>query len=127
MNTKDKKRAVRVKETQYSTWQIIGRKIQRVIWFVSSIVQGLIFLRILLLLVDANPNNVFANFIFESSSYFLTPFNNLVSNITIGGVTFDLTAFIAILIYWLATWLINEFIWILFSTTTKKQQVIYEE
>lgn len=127
MKTKDKKRSVRVKETQYNTLQIIGRKIQRVIWFVSSIIQGVIFLRIMLLLVDANPNNVFANFIFETSSYILTPFKNLVSDTTIGGVTIDLTAFIAILVYGLATWLINEFVWIIFSTNTKKQQVIYEE
>lgn len=127
MKNKTDKKTVRIQETHYSPAQIIGRKIQRLIWLVSSVVQGIIFLKIILLLVDANPNNMFAGFIFEASAFLLSPFNNLVNNITISGATFDLTALIAILVYGLVAWLLTELVWVVFSPSTKKQQVIYEE
>ncbi|MGY6529731.1 MAG: YggT family protein [Cyanobacterium sp.] len=88
-------------------------------WIINTIyvlvgfLQVLLFIRLLLRLLGANPENQFAQFIYGVSDPFMTPFATLfispVSDETmnpIGGMNvFDLNVMVAIIVYALLGWL----------------------
>ncbi|AUC61407.1 hypothetical protein AA637_09675 [Cyanobacterium sp. HL-69] len=88
-------------------------------WIVNTIyilvgfLQVLLFIRLLLRLLGANPENQFAQFIYGVSDLFMSPFATLfispVSDETmnpIGGMNvFDLNVMVAIIVYALLGWL----------------------
>jgi uncharacterized protein YggT (Ycf19 family) len=91
------------------------------VWIVNSIyvlvglLEILLGLRLLLRLTGANPDNSFANFIYNFSEPFMAPFSTLFISPTAGGGAniFDVNLIIAIIVYallgWLGLWLTRYF------------------
>lgn len=65
------------KNTEVLSNDTAGNVIGRIIWFIASIIIGLLLFRFLLLLFGANPDNGFADFIYTASHPFAAPFFGL--------------------------------------------------
>jgi len=80
--------------------------VARVIWFVAGVLLILLAFRFILALLGANPNNSFANFIFDTSHPFVSPFFNLFSydEITTGASRIEIFTLFAMAIYAAIAW-----------------------
>jgi hypothetical protein len=95
--------------------QTIDRFVQG-IYYLGGALATLLTLRFLLRLFGANPDNLFASFILDLSSPFISPFANLFKNPQIGsGASFEITTLISIAIYSLLVWLVVRLINILWD------------
>jgi YggT family protein len=98
-----------------------GRKVRQGIWYLVGALELLLALRFVLRLAGANPENTFANSIYNLSNPFVTPFSTLfVSPATSGTSTFsqnifDINLLIAMFAYLLLGFLVAWLVKILFS------------
>lgn len=86
------------------------QRVQRIIFFVTNVIAIFTFIRLLLELANANPNNGFFIFISLITAPFLAPFRSLFGysqagyEISVGALVF------AILIYYLFAWIISRIV-----------------
>jgi len=92
-------------------------RIVQVIYYLTGALALLLLLRVLLLLFGANPNNEFAQFIYNLSSPFVAPFDNLFGTPELGRQVFDINSLVAIVAYAIVAWLVGRFIWLIGSRT----------
>ena len=80
---------------------------RRAVIFLFGIVQALIVIRIVLLLADANQANQLVGFIYNTSSFFIGPFEGMLHTnaISAGASVLDIAALVAIV-----GWTILEFL-----------------
>ena len=88
--------------------------VTQLIWLFFGILEGLIGLRILLLLIGANQANPFASFIINLTDVFLWPFLGLTGSPGVGNFVLDIPAIIAMFVYALVAWAIVKLVWLLF-------------
>jgi hypothetical protein len=91
---------VRRRPSGAETWR-------RVVVFIFGIIQGLIAIRIVLLLADANQANGLVKFIYDASAIFVGPFDGVLHTnaVQAGASIFDIAALVAI-----SGWTILEFL-----------------
>jgi hypothetical protein len=94
--------------------------------FLFSVFEGLIGLRILLKLIDANSSNAFARFIYGITSLFVAPFTGLIANPATGGNVLELTSLIALIVYALIAAVLVRLVWLLFYHPGDQPVAIYE-
>jgi len=104
---REEKRAAKAR--QYA----IYTKTQQGISYAVAALEILLGLRLLLGIAAANPDNVFANFIFGLSEPFVYPFSNLFTNLQFNGGAhiFDINLLFGMIVYlllmFLANWLVR--------------------
>jgi len=110
-------RQTRIKEEvqETSDSELITRKFSRAIWIFATVMEALLGFRFILKLFAANPNNLFASMVYAASDVLVYPFQNLVSNPSIGNGVFEFTTIIAILVYLFLTWLLIQLIILIFK------------
>lgn len=84
------------------------------IWLVLGIVEVIIGLRVVLMLIGANPGSPFAAFIYNLSAIILLPFAGLVGAPAAGGMVLELSSIIAMLVYALLAWGLERIVWVSF-------------
>ncbi|HYH36086.1 MAG TPA: hypothetical protein VD706_01140 [Candidatus Saccharimonadales bacterium] len=73
---------------------------ERVIWYVAGVLLVLLAFRFALALLGANPNNGFANFIYDASHPFVAPFFNLFGyDLQYGVSRFETFTLVAMAVY----------------------------
>ncbi len=95
--------------------QVITRKVTRAVWIFASIIYALLGFRFLLKLFGANPNSPFSLFIYAVTDFLVFPFHNLMGNPAFGNSVFELTTLIATLVYIFLTWLLVQFVLLIFK------------
>lgn len=87
----------------------IIRKVTQSISYLVVALETLLGLRFILLITGANPENIFAKFIYALSEPFALPFSNLFQTIEIDGAThvFDINLLIGMVVYLLLMLLVN--------------------
>jgi YggT family protein len=82
---------------------------RRTVVFLFGIVQALIGIRIVLLLADANQSNQLVRFIYDTSAFFVAPFEGILHTnaISAGASVLDIAALVAFI-----GWTILEFLFI---------------
>lgn len=81
----------------------------RLAYFAAISIEGLIILRIVLTIIKANLENSFASWVIHISSMFVEPFEGIVSSsLRINGMEISLTAFVALLFYIVAAFVLSE-------------------
>lgn len=70
-------------------------------WYVLSVVEGLLAIRFVLKLLQANPAAGFTDFIYTLSSVFTLPFVAVFRNMRVEDSVFEWTTLLAMLVYWL--------------------------
>ncbi|MEM8809040.1 MAG: YggT family protein [Cyanobacteria bacterium P01_G01_bin.38] len=94
------------------------RKVISFIYYLAGALEILLLLRFILRLTGANPENLFAKFIYALSNLFVAPFATLFQMPVFDpNHTFDISALIAIAVYVLLTWLVARLVWIIWSDT----------
>jgi hypothetical protein len=78
---------------------IIYAKIANAVWFILFVIVSLILLRVVLLMINANEQNAFVDWIYRASGFFVRPFMGITSDPTFNGAVFEINSLIAILIY----------------------------
>lgn len=79
---------------------------ERVVWFIAGILLTLLGLRFLFALLGANPDSGIANFVYDVTYPFVTPFFNLFSYdvVSAGDSRVEIFTLVAMLIYALVAW-----------------------
>ena len=101
-------------------------KVSQFIWLLFGGLEALIGIRVLLLLIGANPGNWFTAFVYRLSDVFLWPFRNIVANPAFQNYVFEITSLIAMIVYALIAWAIVRLIWVLFYRAPTSQVTTYD-
>lgn len=101
-------------------------KISQFIWLLFGALEALIGIRVILLLIGANPASWFTAFVYQLSELFLWPFRNIVANPAFGNSVLEITSLIAMVVYPLIGWAIVRLIWVLFYRAPTSQVTTYD-
>ena len=100
-------------------------KVSQFIWLLFGGLEALIGIRVILLLIGANPANPFTAFVYQLSQLFLWPFQNIVANPGIQNFVLEITSIVAMIVYPLIGWAIVRLIWVLFYRRPTSQVTTY--
>jgi len=100
-------------------------RISQLIWLAAGVLESMIGLRVFLKLIAANPNAVFARFVYLVTTPFLWPFTNLTAQPTSEGMVLEISSLIAMVVYAVATWVVVQAIWLLFFRTYTRSLKTY--
>ncbi len=101
-------------------------KVSQFIWLLFGGLEALIGIRVILLLIGANPGNSFTAFVYQLSELFLWPFRNIVVNPALQNHVLEITSLIAMIVYPLIGWAIVRLIWVLFYRAPTSQVTTYD-
>ncbi|HTX78995.1 MAG TPA: YggT family protein [Longilinea sp.] len=108
--------------------QLMTDRITRFIYLAFGILESLIGLRVILKLIDANPANTFARLLYEVTDLFLKPFISLVVNPASGGLVLEITSLIAMVVFAMICWMIDQLVrLILYRTRTRTVAIVNKE
>jgi len=95
--------------------------VERAIWYIAGVLITLLSLRFILALLGANPNNQFANFIYNASHPFVAPFFSLFGyDLQYGVSHFETYTLVAMLVYALIAWGIVRLVTLTRDTETSR-------
>jgi hypothetical protein len=100
-------------------------KVTQFIWLVFGGLEALIGIRVILMLIGANPANPFTALVYQLSELFLWPFRNIVANPGFQNYVFEITSLIAMIVYALIGWAIVRLVWVLFYRAPSSQVTTY--
>ena len=95
-------------------------KTTQVIWLITSILEGLIGIRILLKVIAANPEAGFAKFVYGMTDVFLAPFSGLTATPSANGAVLEISSLIAMLVYALLASTAVRIIWVIFDKRIRR-------
>lgn len=81
-----------------------------IIYFLVGALEVLLLIRFFLRLFGANPENQFAQIIYDFSAPFVAPFSTLFISPTFGTSVFDVNLLVAMIVYALLGWLVGRLI-----------------
>ena len=101
---------------------LIGKIIDFIRWIIVAL-ELLFLLRFVLELIGADPNNIFAQFLYTFTGFFLYPFLGIVPNTPIGknGAFIDWSTLIGMAVYGILYWILRLF---LRTTVSRPQEPI---
>jgi hypothetical protein len=73
----------------------------QITWYILSIIEGLLLVRFVFKLLQANPDAIFTNIIYTTSYIFVVPFITVFKNIRMETSIFEWTTLLAMFVYWL--------------------------
>lgn len=96
-------------QEKYDTKKTIFRVYQG-IWYVLGVLETVIALRIFLKASGANPESGFVSFVYGLSQPLISPFSSMFRTVTEGNFSFELSSFVAGIVYLLiATGIVELF------------------
>lgn len=114
-----------VEDINLENRQMVSRVVQ-LVWLLFGILEALIGIRILLKLIAANPSSWFTALVYQLTDIFLWPFQNIVANPSFEGFVLEITSFIALIVYALASWAIGRLIWLIFYRKATSRITTYD-
>jgi hypothetical protein len=94
--------------------RIFTFKATQLIWLLFGILEALIALRIVLMLIGANPGSPIVALIYGFTGMFLFPFTGLINSPSAGNMVLELSSLFAMLIYGLVAWALERIVWLIF-------------
>ena len=101
-------------------------KVTQFIWLLFGALEALIGIRVILMLIGANPGNVFTMLVYQLSDLFLWPFRNIVANPGFQNHVLEITSIIAMIVYPLIGWAIVRLIWVIFYRAPTSEVTTYD-
>ena len=89
-------------------------KATQLIWLLLGILEMVLALRFIFKLIGVNAANAFASFIYGLTNLFVAPFASLTGTPAAGGMVFEFSTLIAMVVYALAGWAIERLIFVIF-------------
>ena len=93
--------------------------VSALIGFLFTVLEGLIAVRILLKLIDANSKNAFASFIYNITALFVAPFAGLLGNPAMGGNVLEITSLVALIVYAMLAAVLIRMVWLVYHPSAK--------
>lgn len=75
----------------------------RAVWYIFSVITAVLVLRITLLMLSANADTPFVDFVYSVSSIFVVPFYGIFDQPDYTKFYVDTSSIVAIVVYWLLT------------------------
>jgi uncharacterized protein YggT (Ycf19 family) len=100
-------------------------KVTQFVWLLFGGLEALLGIRVILMLIGANPATPFTAFVYQLSELFLWPFRNIVANPAFGNSVLEITSLIAMIVYPLIGWAIVRLIWVLFYRAPSSHVTTY--
>jgi len=113
----------RVVESPGAESRLAVSRVTQLIWLAFGLLEALIGLRVFLKLIAANPNSLFAQFVYQFSEIFVAPFNGLTITPEVAGFVLEIPSIIAMVVYAIAAWAITQLVWLLFYRPATKRVV----
>jgi len=101
-------------------------KVTQFIWLLFGVLEALIGIRVILMLIGANPGNLFTILVYQLSDLFLWPFRNIVVNPAFQNHVLEITSIIAMIVYPLIDWAIVRLIWVIFYRSPTSEVTTYD-
>ena len=101
-------------------------KITQLVWLFFGGLEALIGMRVILMLIGANPGSGFTAFVYQLTQLFLWPFQSIIANPTIQNFTLEMTSIIAMLVYAFIGWIFVRLIWVVFHHTPTTRVTTYD-
>ncbi len=99
-----------------ANWNSAVARLVRVVGFLFMALELLLLARVILRVLAANPQNIFADLIYRFSQPFVNVFVTLFQNPQVGpGAVLEMTTLVAMLAYAALGWIIGRVIWLLLS------------
>lgn len=115
MSNENRTSAVRTSRSEPEREQrIFSFKATQFIWLLLGILEGLIALRIGLMLVGASADSPIVALIYGVTGLFLFPFTGLIASPTAGTMVLEISSLFAMLIYALIAWAVERIVWLAF-------------
>lgn len=115
-----------VTEDLQARQRITLERISALIGFLFSALEGVLGLRVLLKLMEANPRNPFASSVYSFTALFLAPFNGLIANPAVNGIVLEITTIIAMIVYALVAWGVIQLVWLIFFKPSARTVTTFE-
>ncbi len=107
---------VEIQQERASTLKFVIGKVSDFLRWFAIVLEVTLVIRFVLMLIGADPTNIFAEFIYALTGIILFPFSNIVHNPSFRiNQAFEITTLIGMAIYWLLFWLLGSFFRILVS------------
>lgn len=103
-----------------------AHRLAQTIWLLFGVLEAAIGLRVFLKLIAANPNNIFAQFVYSVTDLFLWPFAGLTMSPSVGGFTLEIPAVIAMVVYAIAAWVLARLVWIILARPGSRSVIVSE-
>ncbi len=100
--------------------RIITFKATQLTWLLLGILEGLIAIRIGLMLIGANPNNPVVDLIYTVTGLFLIPFTGVIASPAAGNLVLELSSLFTMLVYALIAWAVERTVWLVFYRPSGK-------
>ena len=101
-------------------------KVSQIIWLFFGGLEALIGMRVILMMIGANPGSWFTAFIYQVTQVFLWPFQNIITNPSFQNFTFEVTSIIAMLVYAIVGWAFVRLIWVVFYNRPTSEVTTYD-
>jgi uncharacterized protein YggT (Ycf19 family) len=92
-----------------------GRRAIEIVYLVFGIVNGLLFVRLILKMLGTNPEAPFSSFVYGLTDFLLGPFKALLPATVSGRSIFEPSVLIAIVVYALLAWILAKIVTIAYS------------
>ena len=89
-------------------------KATQVVWLLLGLLEALIALRVVFKLIGVNAANTFASFLYGLTDFFIAPFASLTGAPSAGGMVFEFSTLIAMIVYALVFWAIERLVYVIF-------------
>lgn len=73
----------------------------RAIWYIFGVIAAILALRIILLMLSANPETPFVDFVYTVSGIFIVPFYGIFDQPDYTRFYVDTSSIVAVIVYWL--------------------------
>jgi len=91
-----------------------GRRAMDLVYLVFGVIDGLLFVRLVLKLLGANTLVPFTQWVYNATDFFLAPFKNLLPAIGTDRSVLEMSVIVAILVYALIGWVLARLMAIIF-------------
>jgi uncharacterized protein YggT (Ycf19 family) len=97
----------------YEGRRLAAYRLTQMIYWVFALIEGLIFIRLVLKALGANPTAGFAQFIYGITAPLVAPFQGLFGNPAYQNNVLELSSIVALVVYALVAWLLAKLVWIM--------------
>lgn len=106
-------------------------KVTQLIWLFLGILETVLALRFIFKLIGVNAANTFATFLYNLTDFFVAPFASLTGAPASGGMVFEFSTILAMIVYALVGWGLVRLINVLFykprGAVSTRQTIVAEQ
>lgn len=100
---------------------IVFQKIANIVWLITFFILAVILLRFVMLLINANEQNGFVSWVYDTSAFFVRPFLGITEDPSFNGSVLEVNSLIAMLIYMLLIYGILQLVRVVLDLLTPSE------